>query len=177
MTGEHKTRRLRSNQFDRTVVLGNTASGKSWLSQRLGEKLSSAVVELDRIRWVDGDFSRKASVQVAIAKTLEKAEQRRWIMEGVYGWLITPIINRATCVVWTDIPWSESHKNLIARETARGPAGNLEELETWSKDYWTRMSASSFAAHLDIFNSFAGPKFRLINKSEISSFVDRVAET
>jgi adenylate kinase family enzyme len=107
------------NDFDRTVIIGNTASGKSWLSKRLGNKLSLSVVDLDQIRWVDGDYGRKESVPVAIAKTSEKAQQEQWVIEGVYGWLVNPIIDRATCLIWTDIPWSEGRRNLFARETAR----------------------------------------------------------
>lgn len=176
MTEKLTEQRLRSNQFDRTVIFGNTASGKSWLSRRLGERLSSIVVDLDQIRWVDGDFSCKESVQVAIAKTSEKAEQEQWIIEGIYGWLVSPIIDRATSLIWTDIPWSESRKNLLVRETARGSTGNFEELEAWSKNYWNRKSASSYDAHRAIYKSFKGPKYRLINMSETSSFIDRIEE-
>lgn len=168
--------RFQPNEFDRTVVIGNTASGKSWLSRRLGEKLSSIVVDLDQIRWVDGDYSRKESVAVAIAKTSEKAEQEQWIIEGVYGWLVSPIIDRVTCLIWTDIPWSESRRNLYARETARGSTGNFEELEAWSGDYWNRKSSSSFDAHLAIYESFKGSKYRLINMSETSSFIGSIEQ-
>ncbi|QBY01717.1 adenylate kinase [Rhodophyticola sp. CCM32] len=165
------------NELDRTVIIGNTASGKSWLSKRLGEKLSLSVVDLDQIRWVDGDYSRKESVSVAIAKTSEKAQQEQWIIEGVYGWLVSPIIDRVTCLIWTDIPWSESRRNLFARETARGSIGNFKELEAWSGDYWNRKSASSYHAHLAIYEGFKGSKYRLNNMNETSGFVDRIEQS
>jgi len=163
------------NEFVRTVVIGNTASGKSWLSRRLGKKYSSLVVDLDQIRWVDGDYSRKESKVAAIAKTSKKAEQGQWIIEGVYGWLVRPIIDRATCLIWTDIPWAESRRNLYERETALGSAGNFEELEEWSGEYWSRQSASSYAAHLSIYESFGGSKYRLTNMRETSRFIDNNA--
>lgn len=163
-----------SSQFDRTVIFGNTASGKSWLSKQLGVKLSSRVIDLDQIRWINGDYDRRESRQVAVAKTVEKAKHNQWIIEGVYGWLVRPIVDRATCLIWTDIPWSESRKNLLARETALGPSGNFEELETWSADYWTRKSASSYGAHLAIYGDFTGPKYRLSNMRETTGFTDRL---
>ncbi len=156
----------------RTIVIGNTASGKSWLSKRLGQTLSSTVVELDQFRWVDGDFSRKESTQTAIFKTVDQADLDQWIIEGVYGWLVTPILKRATCLIWIDLDWSESRKNLLSRELARGPDGNFEELETWSRDYWNRNSASSYAAHLSIFEVFKHQKFRLLTMKETSRFAN-----
>ncbi len=162
------------SHFDRIVILGNTASGKSWLSKKLGAVLSSRVVDLDQIRWIDGDYSRRETKQIAVAKTIEEAKHDRWIIEGVYGWLISPILGRATCLVWTDIPWSESRENLLARETARGASGNFSELETWSSAYWDRDSASSFKAHVRLYEGFTGPKYRLNNMIETSDFADRI---
>ncbi len=177
MSDRDAGQRLRRSIFDRTIIFGNTASGKSWLARRLGEKLSSLVVDLDLIRWVDGDYSRKESAQVAIAKASEKANLDQWIIEGVYGWLVTPIIDRATCLIWTDIAWSESRQNLLARETALGSSGNFEELEAWAGDYWNRQSASSHNAHLAIYESFTKPKFRLLNMNEASNIIVKIMDT
>ena len=177
--GVIETRRpylVSARAFDRTIIFGNTASGKSWLSHRLGQKLAAPVVDLDLIRWVGGDYSGKETVQTAIAKTVAQAQGDRWIIEGVYGWLITPILAHATCVIWTDIPWAQSRENLLARETARGSSGNFAELEAWSGDYWTRQSASCYAAHLEIFEGFSGTKFRLSDMSETSGFTARIAD-
>lgn len=96
--------RVLSNQFDRTIILGNTASGKSWLSKKLGAKLSSRIVDLDQIRAIDGDCSRRETKQIAVAKTVEKAKHDQWIIEGVYGWLVNLIGDRATYLIWMDIP-------------------------------------------------------------------------
>jgi len=169
-----KERGVLSAEFDRTIVFGNTASGKSWLSKELGAKLSSRVVDLDQIRWTDGDYSRRETKQIAVAKTVEEAKHDRWIIEGVYGWLVSPILARATCLIWTDIPWSESRQNLLARETALGKSGNFDELEAWSSEYWRRNTASSYNAHLKIFEDFTGRKYRLVNMHETSSFSERI---
>lgn len=160
--------------FERIAIIGNTASGKSWLSKRLGETFSLNVVDLDQIRWVGGDYSRKETVPNAIARTSEKAQQEHWVVEGVYGWLISPIIDRVTCLIWTDISWSESRRNLFARESALGSSGNFQELEAWAGAYWNRKSNSSYGAHLDIFERFEGPKYRLKSMSETSDFIDRI---
>lgn len=165
------------NQFDRTIVIGNTASGKSWLSKKLGVKLSIEVVDLDQIRWIEGDYSRAETKPTAIEKTVREAENDRWIIEGVYGWLVIPIMERATCLIWIDIPWFEIRNNLLAREKALGPSDNFTELETWASNYWDRASSSSYNAHLQLYHEFVGPKFRLANINETSGFVERLKQT
>lgn len=135
------------------------------------------IVELDQIRWIDGDFSKKELAETAIAKTEVKAKHEQCIIEGIYGWLVIPILKRATCLIWTDISWQESRENLVSRELARGDNGNLEELEPWARDYWERDywerdSHSSYAAHQWIFEKFRQPKFRLKSNHEVSVFGD-----
>lgn len=161
---------INPNTLDRTVIIGNTASGKTHLSKRLGATLSLMIVELDQIRWIDGDFSKKELAETALAKTIEKSAHEQWVIEGVYGWLVAPILKRATCLIWTDISWQESRKNLFSRELSRGDRGNFEELEVWGADYWKRGSHSSYAAHLWIFEKFSRAKFRLKSKQEVDAF-------
>ncbi|MGR3795429.1 hypothetical protein [Vannielia sp. SX4] len=160
--------------LNRTVVIGNTASGKSWLSGRLGKRLSSPVVDLDRIHWINGDYRRKEKKVIAVEKTQRAAEREKWIIEGVYGALISPIIDRATCLIWTDIPWSECRRNLFSRASALGSLNNIAELEVWAENYWRRNSESSYGAHLRLFEGFNGPKFRLKNMDETSCFAQDI---
>jgi adenylate kinase family enzyme len=163
--------KLTANTFKRTIVIGNTASGKSWLAKHLGEALSLDVTELDQIRWIGEGFDKKETASNAIAKTRQKASGDQWVIEGIYGWLVSPVLDRATCLIWTDIPWSESQRNLRSRELDRGDAGNFAELEAWSRAYWERNSSSSYKAHLAIFESFKGPTIRLCNTGEASEFI------
>ena len=160
-------------EFARTAVIGNTASGKSWLALRLGARFSLPVTHLDAIRWIDGDFARRQTVAQATATTCAIAQRQRWVIEGVYGWLIRPIIGRVTCLIWIDIPWHESRANLFARETARGADGNFDELEAWSRAYWSRDTGSSHAAHLSLFTDFDGPKLRLSSMAATTAFAQR----
>ncbi|OUD09425.1 hypothetical protein BVC71_06105 [Marivivens niveibacter] len=163
-------------EFDRTAIIGNTASGKSRLSKRLGKARCLNVVDLDQIRWIGGDFSRKETVANVVSKTSDIAKQDRWVIEGVYGWLIRPILERTTCLIWTDIPWSESRANLFKREAALGTTGNFAELEAWSSEYWSRSSNSSYAAHLEIFEEFDGPKYRLTSMAETNAFIEGIEQ-
>lgn len=87
-----------------------------------------------------------------------------------------PIIDRATSLIWTDIPWPEIRVNLGKREMKRGSTGNFDALEAWATNYWQRKTSSSYAAHLSIFEDFKESKFRLTNMGQTSSFFDRIEQ-
>jgi adenylate kinase family enzyme len=48
-----------SDEFMRTLVLGNGGSGKSWLSERLTEFLGVSAIELDNIHCLPGGFNAR----------------------------------------------------------------------------------------------------------------------
>jgi adenylate kinase family enzyme len=41
----------------RTLIIGNSGSGKSWLAQRLAEELRVPWVDLDSIHWLSDEYS------------------------------------------------------------------------------------------------------------------------
>lgn len=43
--------------FTRTLVIGNSGSGKSWLSERLADSLDATWTDLDLIHWQSGGFN------------------------------------------------------------------------------------------------------------------------
>lgn len=60
----------------RTLVIGNSGSGKSWLSER------------------------------------GAAAADRWIIEGIYGWIVFEILSVATALIWTNIDEFECVENI-----------------------------------------------------------------
>jgi adenylate kinase family enzyme len=99
----------------RTVVFGNSGSGKTWLAKRLGEKKAIPVVHLDDIFWLSGGFNVKRDPAEVSSIIDDKRAFREWIVEGVYGNLAKQFMLSALNVVWLDLPWEICRQRLESR--------------------------------------------------------------
>ncbi len=161
----------KGGDFLRTIIVGNSGSGKSWVAVGMGNALSRAVTDLDEIHWLPGGYSSKRSRKEAIERAAKAANSDSWIIEGVYGWLVQPLIYRATFLIWLDLPWEDCNDNLRSRYIGKTDTQSFRDLESWARDYWERQSSSSFAGHKSIYESFERPKRRLTKRDEVSEFV------
>jgi adenylate kinase family enzyme len=162
----------------RTVVVGNSGSGKTWLARRLAEKVGSSVVHLDEIFWLPSGFNEKRDPSdVSRLIDVRRAEEQ-WIVEGVYGNLAKQFLPSALTLVWLDLPWSvckqrlelrgsESKAHMEREQSVQG----LQELIHWAEDYWSRHGASSQAAHLALFETFQGQRFRLGSETQVREYL------
>ena len=85
--------------MNRTIIMGNSGSGKTWLASRLGRALGLAATDLDDIHWLRGCYEEKRERSEAIQLAHAAASGQAWIVEGVYGWLIEPISYKATFLI------------------------------------------------------------------------------
>ncbi|QJQ02344.1 adenylate kinase [Herbaspirillum rubrisubalbicans Os34] len=160
--------------FLRTLIIGNSGAGKSWLADRLAEQYGSPHIDLDSLHWLGIGYNvpRERSETIALVKSA--ALQDQWIIEGIYGWLITEIAANATTLVWLCPDEEECVKN-IQQRGRRGNASeqSFSELLDWAKTYRTRTGSSSFSAHQRIFEEFSGNKYVFRVRAEISRFLNR----
>ena len=151
----------------RTLVIGNSGSGKSRLAERLGALIDAPVFDLDLIHWVDDGFGAKQEEEVARQKVANLTAAERWVIEGVYGWLAEVAIPRATALIWLDIPWEVCREGLLARGQRRGGTEvDFSELLKWAEAYWDRQTPTSFAGHQRLFEGFSAAKFRIRARKE-----------
>lgn len=89
---------------DRVAIIGPSSSGKSTLAERLGRAMQAPVIHLDLLahypntQW---QARPKAELQVLHDAELPGA---RWVMEGNYGFTMPQRFQRATSVIWLDVP-------------------------------------------------------------------------
>lgn len=158
--------------LDRTLIVGNAGSGKSWLAGRLSARLDIRATSLDRIHWRDGGYDAPRLQRDAIALTREAASVERWLIEGVYGWLLSEAVPRATALIWLDLSCSECVANLHSRGPgADSDAKRFAELLTWAAAYDARTSSTSRAGHDALFREFGGTSLRLRSRVEIGAFL------
>jgi adenylate kinase family enzyme len=162
----------------RTLIIGNSGSGKSWLAERLAGHLQVPWVDLDSIYWLSDEHSiaRPRSESLAMARIA--ACQERWVIEGVYGWMVSELIHRATALIWLCVEDEECVINIRQREAKRNDNDELLiALLDWAGSYRTQEGFSGFAAHQRLFDEFSGSKLRLANRKVITDFINALPHT
>jgi adenylate kinase family enzyme len=87
---------------ERTVIIGNSGSGKSTLAEAIASLVHIPVIDLDLLHWEQDGYGAKRNEDVARQMALDVSNQRRWIIEGVFGWLAEVALPNATALVWLD---------------------------------------------------------------------------
>jgi len=153
----------------RTLIIGNSGSGKSWLAQRLAEQLQMPWTDLDRIHWLSDEHSIPRPRAETLGMARIAADEPRWVIEGVYGWIVSEVIHRATALIWLCVEDEVCVTNIRQRETRDDE--RLIALLEWAGSYRTRDGSSGFAAHQRLFEVFAGSRVQLMNRTNITNFV------
>ena len=167
---------LRKALGQRTVVIGNSGSGKSFFAESLGTLVNASVVDLDLLHWEGPGFGVKRNEELAKQMVSGAAADSLWIIEGVYGWLAEVALPKATALVWLDLPWSICRQSLLARGLRREESEeSFAALLKWSEEYWDRRTSSSFIGHLNLFDEFSGEKVRLRERDEVQDLLSRLS--
>jgi adenylate kinase family enzyme len=159
----------------RTLIIGNSGSGKSWLAQQLAQQLREPWTDLDRIHWLSDEHSIPRPRAEALAMARIAADEQRWVIEGVYGWIISEILHRVTALIWLSIGDDECVTNIRQRETQDDE--RLVALLEWAGSYRKRDDSSGFAAHQRLFEGFNGSNIQLMNRAEITAFASVMPST
>jgi adenylate kinase family enzyme len=159
----------------RTLIIGNSGSGKSWLARRLAEQLQAPWTDLDRIHWLSDEHSIARPRGEALAMARIAASEERWVIEGVYGWIASELLPRATALIWLSVGNEDCIANIRQREAGRDEQDLLLiALLEWAGSYRARDGSSGFAAHQRLFEEFSGPKLQLTYRTDITDFATQI---
>src|SRR5262249_55856613 len=97
--------------LSRTIILGNSGSGKSWLAERIASRLDASCVDLDLIHWLPGGYNVAREREEAIQLVRQAAQSDRWVIEGIYGSLVSEVQANATALLWLCLDEAECVAN------------------------------------------------------------------
>ena len=158
--------------FHRTVILGNSGAGKSWLADRLSHQLAIPAIDLDEIYWEPGGYKTARDRSLSAEMVREASKKDRWVIEGVYGRLAREALPNATTLVWLDIDEWECIANLQQRGIrGGGDEASFSALVKWAGAYRLRDHANSFAGHQRIVSGFVGSTIVLHSRSDITALL------
>ncbi len=103
-------------------VLGESGSGKSWMTRHLSEKLQLPLVELDRL-WIGAgglsDYPKPSTESVKEKMRNQLAallKNEGWVVDGNYRHLHTEFLKEADVVIFMDVSFHRRLINLLGRE-------------------------------------------------------------
>jgi adenylate kinase family enzyme len=161
----------------RTLIIGNSGAGKSWLAKRLAEHLHAPWTDLDRVHWESDECNIARARPEALGMARVLADDECWVIEGVYGWIVSELIHRATALVWLCVDDERCVANIRQRENRRDDDERLIALLEWAGSYLDREDSSGFSAHRQLFEGFSGSKIRLMDRSEITAFLNTLPDS
>ncbi|KWE63608.1 adenylate kinase [Burkholderia ubonensis] len=160
----------------RTIVIGNSGSGKSWLAQRIARSHAATLVDLDLIHWLRGGYDVPRGRDDAMRAVKRAAAHERWVIEGIYGWLVEGILADATALVWLRVDPADCVAAIRERGIRRGGGeASMAALLQWAATYRSRDGSSSYAAHERIFDGFRRDRVCLSSRDEVTAFAASLA--
>lgn len=159
--------------MDRTFIIGNGGSGKSWLGRRLAERHGVPLVHLDDLHWLP-NFAGERPRDERDRLVADASEGEAWVMEGIYGSILQQVLARVTRLIWLDLPDDACIANLMDRgQQGGGTAEQFEDLLSYTRGYRIREnSLNSFEGHQRFFEAFGGKKARLKSRAKITVLLD-----
>ncbi|WP_028762433.1 AAA family ATPase [Shewanella colwelliana] len=148
------------------LVFGNSGSGKSTLAKRLCQTEALAHLDLDTLAWQATMPPQRQPIeqsQAAINHFTDSHEN--WVIEGCYSDLLQLLLDKATEIVFMDLPIEQCINNAKNRpwepHKYASPAdqdANLDMLIQWIRQYENRQDSFSRQAHRMLYHRFSGIK-------------------
>ncbi|MBT4792130.1 MAG: AAA family ATPase [Halobacteriovoraceae bacterium] len=162
----------------RILIIGNSGSGKTWLSEKISSRLNVDVIHFDKHFWEPGGFNKKRERPIVLDEIQELSKKEKWVMEGVFGELAEVATPRGTHLIFLDKNWSECNEALLSRGSESSSQlskedakNNFDKLIRWAEEYYNRESKASHHWHEKMYKSFHGGTTLLKNRSETMLFL------
>ena len=160
------------------LLFGNSGSGKSTLAKRLSERHRLAHLDLDTLAWLATSPPQRSSL-VDVKNKLDEFTQMNedWVIEGCYTDLLQLLSDKASEIIYLDVPVAECRANAEHRpwephkyDSKEAQDANLAMLLDWISAYESRTDTFSSHAHQTFYQGFGGQKRRLTSNEMSQAF-------
>ncbi|UXI02376.1 AAA family ATPase [Photobacterium sp. TY1-4] len=165
--------------MNKILIIGNSGSGKSWLSVRLSNQLQYPEVNLDAVVWEPGGFHQKRPQEVIDGELTRLSQETHWVVEGVFGALAEQLIDSADTLLFLDMDWELCEQSLLSRgsesskQLDQGLAEkNFQDLLVWASAYYHRQSKNSRTFHHRLYAEFGGRKRHFTRREDVVVFLN-----
>lgn len=156
----------------RVLITGNGGSGKTWLGERLVQRLSVPLVRLDDLYWDGAYGGKERDKRVVFDEVARRAAEPYWVIEGVYGWLLPAALPRASEFIFLDLPVDACLDNIRQRgNQGSGNEAAFAALLAWVAEYPSRENSNSRLAHQRLWDAFEGTRTILRSREEVERYV------
>ena len=156
----------------RCAILGNAGSGKTTLAKKIQSQTQAPILDLDNVTWQRGQIQKRREISESLEEVAAfiTSSSQAWIVEGCYGELIESTLRHEPLLIFLDPgeaicldhcrnrPW-ESHKYSSKTEQDK----LLQFLLSWVSEYYRRDGPMSHQYHQHLFDSYPGPKLKILN--------------
>lgn len=165
--------------MNRIVIFGNSGSGKTWLASELSNS-TKACYSLDNIFWESGGYNKKNS-DSEISKEIQAIKNKsQWVVEGVFGHLLTELITLADVIIFLNISWIDCKAALLSRGSESSKQldkvkaeSNFQNLLEWASNYYNRDTKASLVFHEYLYDQSDKVKYKLASRKQVNSFVKK----
>lgn len=99
--------------MQRVLIIGPCGSGKSTLARELAPKIGLPLIHMDQLGWQAGWIETD---KPELRRRVDEAVSgERWLIEGNYGSMLPPRLERADTVLYLDFPITLCLRRLVRR--------------------------------------------------------------
>jgi hypothetical protein len=169
---------MRFESENRIFILGNSGSGKTWLSGVLADYLELKMISLDEVCWEPGGYYKRRAEEDINQNLREISQGRNWVIEGVYGDLAELLLSRITHLYWLDLDpafcaqsvSTRGFENIPWMDTDTKIQGYLTHIRSYRKN----AGPMSREFHEKLFLSFTGTKATFKSRDSVNEFVENL---
>lgn len=165
-------------KYNKIFILGTSGSGKTTLANQISKKTNISHHNLDDIFWYKR-FSKKRNPKRVDFLMKKILKEKRWIVEGVYGWWTEIFAQKSDLIIFLDLPfrklaWRNLKRYLFENEKRPNEDfKNLLRLIKYIKRYKKGEHEGSYICHKKIINKHKVNLIVIKKNSQIKELLEK----